>query len=73
MKAVIKGKLYDTENAQYVGKITSAHELYKTKKGNFFVKTQYGISNVDQEEIKEFVGKENGDLYIRAYGEVEEA
>lgn len=47
MKSIINGKLYNTETAEYIEGITSGHgardvfyfeeELYRTKKGQFFI------------------------------------
>jgi len=44
MKAVINGKLYNTETAKYIGSFTSGllydaceESLYRTRKGEFFI------------------------------------
>lgn len=76
MKAIINGKLYDTEKASKVGNLEHGlYEVYKTGKGNLFlVNTDFDeITNADQDKIKEFIGQQNPYLYFYLFSEVEEA
>lgn len=76
-KAIINGKLYDTENADCLCR-TDTHSIYKTAKGTLFM-TYTGngmeeqITSVNQENIREAIGELFPDLYIKLFGEPEEA
>ena len=75
MKAIIDGRLYDTEKARKVGTLECVPcEVYKTGNGNLFLLEKFiGITNADQDEIREMIGIQDPDLYISLFGEVEEA
>lgn len=89
LKKIINNKLYDTEKADLIIEYTTPIEsrllkglysrydakLYKTKKGSWFrvVNTVTPkLEAVNEKEAKEIV-KLDPDLYIKLFGEVEEA
>lgn len=94
IKAIINGKLYDTEKADFVCPFGGRSVLFKTKKGNYFSckKNVFTHSERKQEEIidtvetiysdpeeetieavKSYIGIYEFELYIKLFGEVEEA
>lgn len=74
MKAIIDNKLYDTEKAECLGAFSFGDKLYRTAKGILYVVVGYSDELiVDQQKVKVFVGKYAPDIYVKIYGEVEEA
>lgn len=93
-KAIINGKLFDTEKGELVCLYRKNRILLKTKKGNYF-SCERDISNhrhaengeitettrvyhsdireETEEAVKDYLGKNDMDLYIKFFGEVEEA
>lgn len=93
-KAIINGKLYDTEKAEFLCPFKDGRILLKTKNGNYFSCAQ-DIRSVSEEKIEEiveivtishynlreeteeyakcYIGIHELDLYIKLFGEVEEA
>lgn len=53
-KAIIKGKLYDTEKAEFLCLFKDGRILLKTKKGNYFSCVQ-DIRSVNKEKMDEIV------------------
>lgn len=74
MRAIIKNKLYDTENSENICNFTD-HSVYKTKNGTLFItcNSKNIISSTSQPDIRDFIGKCFPDIYIKLFGEVEEA
>lgn len=93
-KAIINGKLYDTEKAEFLCQFKDGRILLKTKRGNYFSCVQdiksaneekmdeivetVTISHFDlreetEESVKGYIGIHELDLYIKLFGEVEEA
>lgn len=89
MKAIIDGLLYDTDKAKmllegiFPLKVGKTYLLpYKTPKGRYFtVKTKIKDNSIEESlltpqtetEIKSMICRESVDLYIKIFGEVEEA
>lgn len=74
MKAIIDNKLYDTDKAECLGEVDLGVRLYRTSKGVLFLLNQYPKEIViDQQKVKEIVGRVAPDIYVKIYGEVEEA
>lgn len=81
MKAILNGKLYDTERSEKLC-VFDYHTLYRTKNGTLFTVFTYfdekgnrkeSIDNTDSEKIKNIIGINCPDIYIKIFGEVEEA
>lgn len=93
-KAIINGKLYDTEKADFVCLFGGNRVLLKTKKGHYFsceqrihiwseqkseeivdnIKTVYSNPREETvESVKAYMGIHELDLYVKLFGEVEEA
>lgn len=93
-KAIINGKLYDTEKAEFLCTFKDGRILLKTKKGNYFSCVQdirsvneekmdeivetvkishYDLKEETEESVKGYMGIHELDLYIKLFGEVEEA
>ncbi len=93
-KAVINGKLYDTEKAEFLCLFKGGRILLKTKNGNYFSCVQdirsaneekmdeivetitishYDLREEIEEAVKGYIGIYELDLYIKLFGEVEEA
>lgn len=81
MKAILDGKLYDTEKSEKLCDF-DYHTAYRTKNGTLFTvfthfdengKRKEIIDNKDQEKIKGAIGLNCPDIYIKIFGEVEEA
>lgn len=73
MKAIINGKLYDTEKSEMICDIGMTGSIWRTAKGNLFLLNDITmrISNTNQEEIKDLLGGENPEKYIELFGEPE--
>lgn len=72
MKEIINNKKYDTTTALILGSKDNEN-MYKTKNGTYF-KTNYdGITPLTNDEAKEWLGKVDADMYIKEFGDVEEA
>lgn len=72
MKSIIDGKMYDTEKAEKLLEDRYI-KIYKTKNDRLFCVINGTITPVAMEEIKECIGIYLPDLYIKHFGEVEEA
>lgn len=76
MRTIYKNKLYDTENSENICNFYG-HSVYKTKNGTLFMTCGYDeyekISCTSQAEIRDFIGVHFPDIYIKLFGEVEEA
>ena len=93
-KAIINGKLYNTEKSEFLCLFKDGRILLKTKKGNYFscvwdirsvneekmdeIIETVTISHCDlreetKEAVKGYMGIHELDLYIKLFGEVEEA
>lgn len=76
MRTIYKNKLYDTEKSENICNLRS-YSVYKTQNGTLFMTCGYGdeekISCINQPEIRDFIGEHFPDIYIKLFGEVEEA
>lgn len=76
MKAIINGKIYDTETAELIA-VGDFLEIYKTKKGNWFKRTKdingvnYQIEVINAADAKSFVGLHAPDHYDKYFGRAE--
>lgn len=84
MRAIIKNKLYDTEKAEFLFSVSvpqndfhdTANEfnVYKTAKGNIFAEHKNAECLVGENVLKTVLSRPDCvDIYIRIFGEVEEA
>lgn len=76
MKEIIDGKLYDTKKSEKICDINfTTHSIWRTQKGSLFLFNNMlmRISNVNQDILKNLLGKENPEKYIELYGDIEEA
>ena len=75
MKAIIDGKMYDTEKAECLGMTSIFHKLYITQNGRFFLvnEDKQKIVSADHQAIMKRIGEVAPDMYIELFGEVEEA
>ena len=75
MKKIINNLLYDTELSELVyHDEVKNRRWYKTPKGNYFV--FYGTGEITpktEENVKEYLGRNNVDKYIELFGEPQEA
>ena len=70
MKQIINGVLYDTETATeiYVDE-EKRRRWYRTNNGHFFVFYPNGeIAVVEEQVVKDFLGKKDADTYISLWG-----
>ena len=78
MQQIIDGKLYDTKKSTHLGTIKENDhkiDIYKSKKGTFFtmkICANCGLELAKEEQIKEFLRRENVQKYIDLFGEVDE-
>ena len=86
VKAIIDGKLYDTKKAELIIE-TNEKAIFRTENENYFMakveygRTQYGtdvyqyfdIEKIDENYLKQFLGKYFVDKYIELFGKVEDA
>lgn len=84
MKAILNNKLYDTDNAECIFGIEipqndfhdTANKLivYKTEKGNIFAEHKNAGCLVGENMLKTILSRPDCvDIYIKIFGEVEEA
>lgn len=79
-KAVEQTRLFDTEKAKKICDVKNGfgnkvQEIYITDKGVVFLHTTTGSGKIevaDQKKIKEWIGENEPDKYIKFFGEVEE-
>lgn len=84
MKAILKGKLYDTEKAEFLYALSipqndfcdtvNEFNVYKTSKGNIFAEHKNAKCLVSENILKTVLSRPDCvDIYIKIFGEVEEA
>lgn len=76
MKSIIGQKLYDTEKSEKLcDSRIFGDSIWITSNGTLFLVDNIcmRISSINQEAIKELLGKENPEKYIEMYGTVEKA
>lgn len=84
MKAILNGKLYDTEKSDFIFSISitkgAFHEyvnefnVYRTKKGNIFAEHKDAECLISDSMLKTVLSRPDCvDIYIKVFGEVEEA
>lgn len=78
MRAIVNGKLYDTEKAEHICYLyhsDTGYNVYKTQKGNIFAVNVLSDIFIDGEQLKrELSGSPyRTDDYIRIFGIPEEA
>lgn len=84
MRAILNNKLYDTEKAEFLFSVSvplnDFHEtvnefnVYKTAKGNIFAEHKNTECLVGENVLKTVLSEPDCvDIYIRIFGEVEEA
>lgn len=72
MKAIIENKLYDTSTATAL--YADGNEaFFKAPNGAYFKTGSEGIIPIPEDEMKRILGIYDADLYIKEFGEVEEA
>lgn len=74
MKEIFKNKLYDTEKSENICNYLD-HSVWKTNKGTLFMtyNPEEKVSCISQTDIRDFIGEYFPDIYIKLFGEVEEA
>lgn len=75
MRKVINGKLYDTDKSEviYIDQMTK-RAVCRTEKGSYFILySNNQIVPKTEDEIKEYIGLHDADLYIELFGMIEEA
>lgn len=84
MKAMLNNKLYDTEKAEFLCAISIPQDdfhdavnefnVYKTAKGNIFAEHKNAKCLVGENILKTVLSRPDCiDIYIKIFGEVEEA
>ena len=84
MKAILNNKLYDTEKAEFIlgisvpqnnfGGDVDKFNIYKTKKGNVFAEHMDEERLLSDNTLKNILSRPDCvDIYIKVFGEVEEA
>lgn len=83
MRAIVNGKLYDTEKATERmrgflpkgGSSLNTYIVYETEKGNIFAKNVDSGKILDAEQIKQLLNGDTKsvDIYIQIFGMPEEA
>lgn len=78
MKAIVNGKLYDTEKAEHTTSIClndAVFEIYITSKGNMFAVETVRDIVFDSEELRRMLEgkKKTVNAYIKLFGTPEEA
>lgn len=77
MKKIVDGLLYDVDKATLIykdDKHRQTRSYYKTNNGNYFC--VYGddkINPMTEDEIKELLGEDNIDVYLKFFDEPPEA
>lgn len=72
MKAIINGLLYDTTTSSVLYAMGNV-SMWKTANGNYFATSAEGVEPMTEEAMKEFLGINDPDSYIKEFGEVESA
>lgn len=73
MKEIVDGKLWDTDKSKKICDLSNLiHSIWKTQKGNLFLvnDAMSKITNTNQKEVKEILGKEDPEKYMKLYGKV---
>lgn len=84
MRAILNNKLYDTEKAEFLiglsipqnnfGGDVDELNIYKTKSGNIFAENVTQDCLVSENKLKTILSRPDCvDIYIKIFGEVEEA
>ncbi len=75
MKKIVDGLVYDTDKSELIyTDLIKNRELYKTKKGRYFMLYATGeIAPKTEESVMEYLAEHDVDKYIELFGEVEEA
>lgn len=84
MKAILNGKLYDTDKSEFIFSITipqndfhdtvNEFNIYKTTKGNIFAEHKNAQCLIGENMLKTILSKPDCvDIYIEIFGEPEEA
>ena len=84
MKAILNNKLYDTEKADFIFRIsipkdifhydTNEFNIYKTKNGNIFAEQKDAECLIGDSMLKTILSRPDCvDIYVKVFGEVEEA
>lgn len=86
MRAIVNGKLYDTENSRLVSKIfepyvenfkrsTRTYDVYRTRRGNVFAVVEDENILYDSEKVKQLLNGRPGDTdcYIEIFGKPKKA
>lgn len=84
MKAILNGKLYDTEKSDFVFGVSipkdvfhdDANEfnVYRTKNGNVFAEQKGAECLISDSMLKTILSRPDCvDIYVEVFGEVEEA
>lgn len=84
MRAILNGKLYDTEKSDFIlgisvpqnnfGGDVSEFNIYKTKNGNVFAEHMDEECLISDSILKTILSRPDCvDIYIKVFGEVEEA
>ncbi len=72
MKAIINELMYDTTTSTTIfasGNIA----IWKTENGAYFKTSSDGVTPMKEDEVKEYLGVNDPDAYIKEFGEVESA
>jgi hypothetical protein len=78
MKAIIDGKIYDTETAERIAEGVCV-EVYRTKKGNWFKRTRdlytdnHHVEPIGEKEARDLIGLNAPDRYDKYFGRAETA
>lgn len=74
MKKIVNGLLYDTDKSEKIME-ADLHSVYQALNGRLFVTHDIlnEITCVDIDSIKMFIGEHNVDLYLKLFGNVQEA
>lgn len=84
MKAILNGKLYDTEKSDLIWRVSlptsdirepfNDFDIYKTAKGNIFAEHKNGECLINENTLKSILQRPDCvDIYVKVFGEVEEA
>lgn len=79
MKQIFDGKLYDTDKAKYIISVERDNvannfsiDIFKTKNGRYFGQDRTNGKLIDENSLRDCLGRFQTDLYIQLFGEVEE-
>lgn len=75
MKKIINNLMYDTDNSELIhNDEVNKRRWYKTQNGNYFVVYRTGeIVPKTEENVREYLGKEDVKIYIKLFGKPKEA